>query len=89
MGSLHAQYLAPQLGCGHNLSMSTRTFLVLILVIIIVTLYRPRGVWRELMRVWGRRDYLLKVVVVVLGIYFLYGLYNMYEQGMLSWEWYQ
>jgi hypothetical protein len=46
-------------------------------------------VWREVMRLWGRRDYLLKVVVVIVGIYLLYGLYNMYERGMLSWEWYQ
>jgi hypothetical protein len=89
MGRRHAQHLELEWRCRHELFMSTRTFLVLILILIIVTLYRPRGVWREMMRVWGRRDYVLKVVVVVVGIYFLYGLYNMYEQGMLSWEWYQ
>jgi hypothetical protein len=66
-----------------------RTLLLIVLVIVIVTVYRPRGVWRELMRMWGQRDYVLKVIVVVMGIYFLYGLYTMYESGMLSWEWYQ
>ena len=66
-----------------------RTLLLLIILIIIVTMYRPRGVWREVKRIWGRRDYVLRVVVVVVGIYLLYGLYNMYERGMLSWEWYQ
>lgn len=65
-----------------------RTLLLLILLIVIVTLYRPRGVWRELMRVWGQREYVLRVTVVVVGIYLLYGLYNMYERGMLSLEWY-
>ena len=66
-----------------------RTFLLLILLIVIVTVYRPRGVWRELMRVWDQREYLLQVSVVVVGIYLLWGLYNMYERGMLNWEWYQ
>lgn len=66
-----------------------RTFLLLILLIVIVTVYRPRGVWRELMRVWDQREYVLQVTVVVVGIYLLWGLYNMYERGMLSWEWYQ
>jgi hypothetical protein len=66
-----------------------RTLLLIILLIVIVTVYRPRGVWTEAKRVWGRRDYVLRVVVVIVGIYALYGLYNMYERGMLSLEWYQ
>lgn len=61
----------------------------MILVVVIVTVYRPRGVWREVMRLWGRRDYVLRVIVTVMGIYFLYGLYTMYERGMLTWDWYQ
>lgn len=69
--------------------MSTRTFLILILILVILVVYRPRGVWREMMRMWGQREYILKVTVVVVGIYLLYGLYSMYERGMLSWEWYQ
>lgn len=69
--------------------MSTRTFLVLILILVILFVYRPRFVWREFMRMWGQREYILRVIVVVVGIYLLYGLYNMYERGMLSWEWYQ
>jgi hypothetical protein len=68
---------------------STRTFLLLILLLIILVVYRPRGLWRELMRMWDQREYILKVVVVVMGIYFLYGLYSMYERGMLNWEWYR
>ena len=69
--------------------MSTRTFLLLIIILIMLVLYRPRGVWRELMRLWSQRDYVLKVVVAVVGIYLLYGLYSMYERGMLNLEWYQ
>lgn len=66
-----------------------RTLLLIVLLIVVVTVYRPRGVWREAMRIWGQRDYVLRVVVVVVCIYLLYGLYNMYERGMLSLEWYQ
>jgi hypothetical protein len=66
-----------------------RTLLVIILIIVIITVYRPQRVWREVLRAWGQRDYVLRVVVVVVAIYLLYGLYNMYERGMLSWEWYQ
>ncbi len=66
-----------------------RTLLIIILVIVVVTVYRPVGVWRHIKRVWSQRDYALKVAVVVLGIYLLYGLYNMYERGMLTWAWYQ
>lgn len=63
--------------------------LVIILVIVMLTATRPRMVWRQAMRVWNQRDYTLKVIVVVVGIYFLYGLYNMYERGMLNLAWYQ
>jgi hypothetical protein len=66
-----------------------RTLLVIILVMVVITVYRPVGVWRQVMRLWDRRDYALKVTVVVVGIYLLYGLYNMYERGMLAWDWYQ
>jgi hypothetical protein len=69
--------------------MSTRTLLLLILLLVIVTLYRPRGAWRELQRVWGHREYVLKVAVTVLATYFLYGLFSMYQAGMLTWDWWR
>lgn len=69
--------------------MSTRTLLLLILLIVIVVVYRPRGAWREFMRLWAHRDYILKVVVTVLATYFLYGLFSMYQEGMLSLDWWR
>jgi hypothetical protein len=65
-----------------------RTLLVIILLIVVATAYRPRLIWRQFLRVFDRRDYTLKVIVLVVGIYFLYGLYNMYERGMLNLSWY-
>ena len=75
--------------CGRELCAIMRTLLIIILLFVIITVYRPVGVWRQLMRLWDQREHALKVTVVVVGIYLLYGLYNMYERGMLNWEWYQ
>jgi hypothetical protein len=66
-----------------------RILLLLILIIVIAVFYRPRGLWSRVMLLWNQRDYILKVIVAVVGIYLLYGFYTMYERGMLSWEWYQ
>lgn len=65
--------------------MNTLRLLLLILLGVIVIIYFPRGVWRELKRAWARRDWLLRVAVVGVGIYLLYGLFRMYQQGMLDW----
>lgn len=65
--------------------MNTVRLLLLILLGVIVILYYPRGVWRELKRLWARRDWILRVGVVGVGIYLLYGLFRMYQQGMLDW----
>ncbi len=59
-------------------------FLLILILITIFLIYRGRGIWRELMRIWGRRDYVLKVLVFAIGIYLLYGLYSMYQRGMLE-----
>jgi hypothetical protein len=69
--------------------MNARTLLLLIVVLLLVTLYRPRGAWREFKRLWGQREYIVKVIATVVGIYFLYGLFTMYQRGMWSWEWWQ
>ncbi len=65
--------------------MNTLRLLLLILLGVIVIIYFPRGVWREFKRAWARRDWLLRVAVVGVGIYLLYGLFRMYQQGMLDW----
>jgi hypothetical protein len=57
---------------------------LLLLILAIIVLYRPRGVWTELKRMWTRRDYVLGVLVMAVGLYLLYGLYEMYERGMFD-----
>lgn len=61
-----------------------KTILLIVLVLLVI-LYRPRGVWRDFQRVWDKRDYFLKVMVFAVGIYLLYGLYSMYQRGMIDW----
>jgi hypothetical protein len=55
--------------------------LLLLIVLAIVVLYRPKGVYNELKRLWARQDYVLGVLVFAVGIYLLYGLYTMYTRG--------
>jgi hypothetical protein len=70
--------------------MTLRSMLLLIILLLLAFAYRPRVVWRELMQVWGRRKRVLRTLVVVITIYFIYGLYTIYQRGMLdglSWPW--
>lgn len=68
-------------------SMNTVRILLVIIVALVVVIYYPRGVWRELKRVWARRDWILRISVVGVSIYLLYGLFRMYQQGMLDAWW--
>lgn len=61
-----------------------RIFLLLVILALIV-LYRPLGVWAQLKRLWARGDYVLGVLVTAVLFYLLYGLYTMYQRGMLDW----
>ena len=64
--------------------MSLRRFLILIIIILFVVAVRPRRVWNESKQLWGQRDRILRVLVVVVIVYFLYGLVRLYQQG---WVW--
>ncbi|MCC9078618.1 hypothetical protein FKZ61_021195 [Litorilinea aerophila] len=65
--------------------MNMRRWLLLLLILLLVLVYKPRGLWQEFRRIYSQRDTVLKVLVFVIAIYFLYGLYSMYERGMLPW----
>jgi hypothetical protein len=65
--------------------MKSSRWLLWLLLLLIIVLMRPSGLWQELKRMWAQRELLLRVLVVMIGIYFLYGLYSMYQRGMLPW----
>ncbi len=64
--------------------MNIRRILILLMVLLIVVLARPRGVWNESRQLWGQRNRILRVLVVTVVVYFLYGLFQLYRQG---WVW--
>jgi len=39
---------------------------------------KPTGFWREIKQLWARREYIVRVLFVVVSLYFLYGLYSLY-----------
>lgn len=59
--------------------------LLLFLVLVILVLYRPLGVWEQIQRLRARSNYVLGVLVSAVIFYLLYGLYTMYQRGMLNW----
>jgi hypothetical protein len=65
--------------------MKSNRWLLWLLLLLIIVLMRPSGMWQEMKRMWTQRELLLRVLVVMIGIYFLYGLYSMYQRGMLTW----
>ena len=62
--------------------MNLRRILILIIVLILIAAFKPVTVWSEFKRIWDHREFILRVLVILVGIYLLYGLYSMYTQGM-------
>lgn len=61
-----------------------RIFLWLVLLFIILV-FRPKGIWREIQNIWRRREFIIRVLITFVSLYFLYGLYMLYSQWKLSW----
>lgn len=62
-----------------------RRIIYLLLILLVVVVLRPGTAWREGKRIWGERDRFLRVIVTVLIIYLIYGVYSLYQNGMLPW----
>lgn len=67
--------------------MNARRIFFLLVIIFILLWFKPSTLWAELKRSWRQREWMLKVLVVIIGLYLLYGVYNMYKRGMLDWIW--
>ncbi len=55
-----------------------RLLFVLLLVLIIVVLAKPRLFWRELNRLVGKRSRVIRVTSTVIIGYLIYGIYQYY-----------
>jgi hypothetical protein len=60
-----------------------RKLLVVLLILALVFMLRPKGMWGEAKRSWEQRNRILRVLVVIIAFYLVYGVFKMYQQGML------
>ena len=60
-----------------------RKFLVVLLILALVFMLRPKGMWGEAKRSWEQRNRILRTLVVIIAFYLIYGLYKMYRSGMI------
>ncbi len=65
--------------------MKLRTVLMLIVIMLFLIALKPRGMWTEIKRSWAERERIMRVLFFMVVVYFLYGLYSMYQKGMIPW----
>jgi hypothetical protein len=58
--------------------------LLLFFAAVLLTLLRPKQVWAEIQRIQSQWDTILRLLVIVIFGYILYGLYQIWS-GNLSW----
>jgi len=58
--------------------------LTILLLIILFWLFTPKTVWREAQRLWAQRDLMLRTLVVIIIVYFVYGIYELHQRGWFS-----
>lgn len=64
--------------------MSSRRILIyLFIILVLLTLSRPRQAWAEAQRIWAQRNWMLGVIATMLLIYFLYGVVRLVRSGLL------
>ena len=66
-------------------TMNLRRIFVLLLIIAILLLARPRESWQQARHAWGQRERVLRVVTFALIVYLAYGFFQLYRQGWFEW----
>ncbi len=62
--------------------MTVRRLLLVLVLVTLVVLLKPRVVWQEFSRMWAQRETILRLLVTVVGLYLLYGLYTIWSTGV-------
>ena len=65
--------------------MHAERIFVWILLLFVILVLRPKGLWRELKNIWRQREFILRVLITIVSLYFLYGLYMLYNEWKFSW----
>ncbi len=65
--------------------MNAQRIFLWIIILFIILVFRPGGIWRELKNIWQRREFIIRVLITIVSAYFLYGVYMLYNEGRFSW----
>jgi len=60
-----------------------RKLLVVLLILAVAFMLRPKGMWGEAKRSWEQRNRILRMLVIIIASYLIYGLYKMYQADMI------
>jgi len=58
-----------------------RRILLVLLVLVLIVLIKPKTVWSEFKRIRGQWNTILTLLVIVVAVYFAYGLWRAYGTG--------
>ncbi len=61
--------------------MTIRRLLLVVLLLVLIVLIRPKTVWSEFKRIRGQWNTILTLLVIVVGVYFAFGLWRAYVSG--------
>lgn len=64
---------------------SRRFLLTVIIILLLYSVIKPAATWQEARRMWSQRDRILRVLVTVISVYFLYGLFQLWARQGYPW----
>lgn len=67
--------------------MNVRRLVIFLIIILLLALFRPSGVWRELKRIWEQRETITRILTVLVLAYLAYGIYRLYTDGWFD-QWF-
>ena len=59
---------------------SRRFLFAVIIILLFYSVVKPSATWQEARRMWSQRDRILRVLVTVIVVYFLYGLFQLWAR---------
>lgn len=66
-------------------AMDSRRILILLVLLALLFIFKPLGVWAYFRRIWERRDLIVGTLFFIIIAYLAYGLFTMYQRDMLNW----
>ena len=61
--------------------MTIRRLLLVLLLFVLIVLIKPKTVWSEFKRIRGQWNTILTLLVIVVAVYFIFGLWRAYVNG--------